>query len=361
MKRDLLIAPTAITAPIGDVCRMSVNQIGDSSALVFTPDSVINNSTLPGCIFKAFANVSTLSFSSVGLVGTIPQFDITPASTLKRLSIANNSLFGAVPSSFRKLNLQWLDISQNKLTHGLSNLENSSALTYLDISGNNFTNNAINTSFGNWIPQNFPNLRYFDLRGNNFNWSAMQAVPLSKMSSNSVMAAMRINIDGNLVCGDCSLGVQLSGECHTHSCSNATAIEEVRSTLLSYIENEVGHGGNLTILHTMRFCEFTTLFMVQYENPQVAARSVVNTIANLPNSDMTSSFVMNARSRTRCPPGRVGATCNYFCEMGWQRQAPTDGKGGYVHGPDSGGNDPADVYPILFVPVQFRFAEKRLK
>eukprot|EP00026_Physarum_polycephalum_P023025 Phypoly_transcript_27658.p2 GENE.Phypoly_transcript_27658~~Phypoly_transcript_27658.p2 ORF type:complete len:154 (-),score=38.11 Phypoly_transcript_27658:11-430(-) len=136
---------------------MSVDQIGDSSALVFTSDAAFSNSTLPGCIFGAFVNVSTLSFSSVGLTGAIPAFDVAPSSTLKRLSVANNSFVGAIPSSFRQLNLEWLDISHNQLSDGLYNLESSTSLTYLDISSNNFTNDALyNTSMGNWIPQNLP-------------------------------------------------------------------------------------------------------------------------------------------------------------------------------------------------------------
>ncbi len=348
LKRDVLITPIAISAPISDVCTMSVGQIGDSSALMFTTDAAVSDSSLPSCIFETFPNVSTLVFASVGLSGEIPDFIVPPSSILHSVSLANNTFEGSIPLSFKQLNLRWLDISHNQLTDGLNNLESSSALTYLDISYNNFTNDILDASVGDWIPLNFPNLRYFDLRGNQFNLSALEAIPLSKMSSTSVATAMRVNIDGNIVCGDCSIGVQLSGECHTHSCANATALNEVTSTILNYIESsgEVSFGGNVTILHTMRFCSLTTLFLIQYTNPSTPARSIVGVIDDLPNQNFSGSFVMNARSRTKCPPGRMGATCDYFCELGWQRQAQSDGMGGYVRSADSGSSDPADVYPV---------------
>lgn len=357
-RRDLLITATAVTAPIGDVCIMTPKQIGETSALVFTPESLYNNATLPGCIFGAFENVTTLSFSSVGFQGYLPSFVPAHSNKLTKLSVANNTFVGSITPSFNKLNLDWLDVSNNQLSGGLQYLVNSNSLTYLDLSSNNFTNNALGNgsfSLANWIPINFPNLRYYDLRENQFNLTAMASIPYTKLSSNSVMTAMRFNIDGNTVCGDCSIGVQLSGECHLQSCANATALAGVKQTLLSYIEQEVAPGGNLTILHTMRFCAFTTLFLVQYDNNKAPARSVVNVFAGLPETPGASSFVLNARSRTKCPPGRVGATCNYFCQVGWQRQAPSDGKGGYVASPDSGGNDPADVYdnmlPQCLLPI----------
>lgn len=51
----------------------------------------------------------------------------------RSISFADNNLTGNIPTSFQQLNLSWLDISNNRLTGGLSNLESSKQLTYLDM------------------------------------------------------------------------------------------------------------------------------------------------------------------------------------------------------------------------------------
>lgn len=130
-------------------------------------------------------------------------------------------------------------------------------------------------------------------------------------------------------------------------------------------------GGKMTILHTMRFCAFTTLFLVQCiilflsihfsillfeqidDNPNAQARSVVNVIKSLPLEDFSSSFVYEARSRVMCPPGRMGATCDYFSEIGWQRESPSDGMGGYIQTADSGGHEVTDVYLLFLLIYNF--------
>jgi hypothetical protein len=85
-KRDSIITPTAIAASISDVCKMTEAQIGDSQALVFTTDSTMYNASLPACIFGAFVNVTTLSFSGIGLMGEIPMFYVPSDSNLTYLS-----------------------------------------------------------------------------------------------------------------------------------------------------------------------------------------------------------------------------------------------------------------------------------
>jgi hypothetical protein len=204
-----------------------------------------------------------------------------------------------------------------------------------------------NNTLANWIPEKFPNLRYYDARGNQFNLSQMETYSLDTLTTNSIVTAMCIKVDGDTLCGDCSIAVQMSGECHLYACANATALAEVTSTLTSYLEgsgDDVTPGGTMTILHTMRSCAFTTLLLVQYTNLHTAPRAVVNIADNLNN---VTSYVLDSRARTKCPAGRMGATCNYFYELGWQRQAPTDGKGGYIYSADSGADDPADIFDNL--------------
>lgn len=80
--RDMLITPTAITNTIAEVCELTTDAIGDSPALVFTNYSTTFNTSLPSCIFSAFENVSTLSFTGIGLTGEIPVFSISPSQNL---------------------------------------------------------------------------------------------------------------------------------------------------------------------------------------------------------------------------------------------------------------------------------------
>jgi len=52
----------------------------------------------------------------------------------------------------------------------------------------------------------------------------------------------------------------------------------------------------------------------------------------------------------------MGAKCKYFCELGWQRAAITDGMGGFLKSGATGGRDSAVIYdnllPACFLPLE---------
>lgn len=192
---------------------------------------------------------------------------------------------------------------------------------------------------------------------------------------NSTLAVMRLSIPGNDICGDCPQGLQVLGKCFTSSCANATTVDFVHDTILDLIETanpvKVPAGGTLTLLHVNRFCSATIIvlfeciyltlywigpielirsgfisFTLQDINAYANTKEVVSVIQNLPYSSnsQASSLVLFSTAQTKCPPGRMGAACNYFCELGWQKMSPSDGKGGYLHLIDSGSKDPGNVY-----------------
>ncbi len=65
-------------------------------------------------------------------------------------------------------------------------------------------------------------------------------------------------------------------------------------------------------------------------------------------SSSIGSLVLYGTAQTKCPPGRMGAACNYFCESGWIKMSPTDSVGGYKHLIDAGSKSPSSVYQSFF-------------
>jgi hypothetical protein len=59
------------------------------------------------------------------------------------------------------------------------------------------------------------------------------------MTPNSVIAALRVSVSGDSVCGGCLVNVQLSGQCHAQECANQTQIELVRASILDCIRTFV--------------------------------------------------------------------------------------------------------------------------
>lgn len=92
------------------------------------------------------------------------------------------------------------------------------------------------------------------------------------------------------------------------------------------------------------FPVINTLFFDIKDTNENAKVRVLQDIAQNLATDMPD-FVLESRARTFCPPGRMGATCNYFCELGWQRSALTDGSGGFM---PTSSLPPASVYLFVF-------------
>ena len=55
------------------------------------------------------------------------------------------------------------------------------------------------------------------------------------MNPNSVIAALRVAVNGESVCGGCGYNVQLSGQCHMQACANQTQIALVKAAIVNCI------------------------------------------------------------------------------------------------------------------------------
>ncbi len=81
------------------------------------------------------------------------------------------------------------------------------------------------------------------------------------------LAVLQLAVDGGSICGQCSLGAMLDGQCFVQDCSNKTTIDFILSTLLEYIETSdpvaIPPGGTLTLKHVNRFCSATTIVLLE--------------------------------------------------------------------------------------------------
>lgn len=119
--------------------------------------SLLNNSlsgALPSSPDIRLPNLERLYLERNNFSGTIPSF-IFNASKLSILGIRTNSFSGTIPSTIANLrNLQWLDLSFNYLTSStselsfLSSLRNCRNLKVIDLTGNQL-HGILPSSMGN--------------------------------------------------------------------------------------------------------------------------------------------------------------------------------------------------------------------
>lgn len=81
-------------------------------------------------------------------------------------------------------------------------------------------------------------------------------------------AVLRLGIDGEDLCGECSLNVQLSGQCHVEECANKVLIDQTVQIIKDYIESPalqpyVLPGGSINVIQINRFCKFTSLLFFE--------------------------------------------------------------------------------------------------
>lgn len=121
-----------IALTVLQLCNITQSYVNNATSVVVNPFSQLPNTTLPGCVFENLPWAKTIMLSNNELIGTIPKFNPTIIeSNLTYFSLNNNSLTGTIPPSFGYLhNLEWLDLSLNRLTGGLQNLVNNTKLKY---------------------------------------------------------------------------------------------------------------------------------------------------------------------------------------------------------------------------------------
>eukprot|EP01113_Clastostelium_recurvatum_P044984 TRINITY_DN7656_c0_g1_i8.p1 TRINITY_DN7656_c0_g1~~TRINITY_DN7656_c0_g1_i8.p1 ORF type:complete len:3291 (-),score=595.66 TRINITY_DN7656_c0_g1_i8:202-9333(-) len=390
---DMMIGAAPIEMPIDQICTNMVN----ASGIFLNPLSQVPGAVIPACLFEVLPKLKFLNLANSSLSGTIPSFvvptlppfqdtflpltveqiiaghseydinnatlrnqtvfdeqdggeDILPEShflvstnLINFISLELNNLTGNIPASFSQLtSLEFLDVSDNSLSGGLDNLLNNTAtLKYMDLSYNNFNDDASSMLLGDWL-SHFKDLDVIDFRGNNFNIEK-QAGILQPLDIQGVMVALRVNFDSDDVCGRCLPSVQVSGTCHLETtCADLTPLYTITSQIQTYLfskddDNYIPpESTEILVLHMMRYCQSSTLLLIQFINPKadlVFVRSIFNSMAQ---DTEINSLVTFARARTACGPGRLGASCSYFCQLGWRRMAPMDMQGGYLPSPMGG-------------------------
>ncbi|KAL6282473.1 hypothetical protein ACE6H2_013402 [Prunus campanulata] len=173
----------SIPKNIGNLTTMKEIYLGNNNLTGTIPWSIFNISTirvlsltnnqlsgsLPANIGLGLPNLQRLYLDAAGLSGVIP--NLSNASMLTRLELAQNSFTGFIPSTLCALtNLQLLNLEMNNLTidtSTLSCLVNLGNLTTLGLT-NNPLNARLDDSFRNFSTSSLQNLYLFNcnMRGN---------------------------------------------------------------------------------------------------------------------------------------------------------------------------------------------------
>eukprot|EP01113_Clastostelium_recurvatum_P011120 TRINITY_DN1560_c0_g1_i1.p1 TRINITY_DN1560_c0_g1~~TRINITY_DN1560_c0_g1_i1.p1 ORF type:complete len:3927 (-),score=676.17 TRINITY_DN1560_c0_g1_i1:104-10597(-) len=364
--------------PLAQIC----TQYQNISNMLVSPYSQVSAS-IPSCIFGRMPRLEYVNMDGTGLSGSLPDFTYTlfndvstssrtqstadilgtfynassmgsipgitsiggtivTASILTSFSASYNNLTGTIPASFAQLaSLTRLSLSANQLTDGLDNLLYNQQLEYLDMSYNRLTDSSSSLLLGDYVAS-FPSLKMYDFSGNMF-IPSVQSQPLQPHDIMGISVALRLKFDSAIVCGNCAPSIQSSGSCHLQPCANAAYMTNLTATFLNYIKNmdpdqvHVPNFGNtINVIYFGRFCTSTTLAMFEYANPSADLSFVKGVLNGMSRDPAMASLVSFVRARTHCVPGRLGASCSYFCQLGWRLMASPSIMGTFLPSPVGG-------------------------
>ena len=185
--------------------------------LSFSSNGIIG--TIPDSIGH-LTSLEVIDFSSNNLTGSIPS-TINNCSSLIVLDLGNNNLSGMIPKSLDQLQqLKSLHLNHNKLSGELpSSLRNLTGLDVLDLSYNNLSG-----QIPAWIGTAFQNLVILNLRSNMF--SGRLPSLLSNLSSLHVLDLAQNNLMGEI---PVTL-VELKAMAQDHNMSISSLYENGRSS-----------------------------------------------------------------------------------------------------------------------------------
>ncbi|MBA0694115.1 hypothetical protein Goari_004440, partial [Gossypium aridum] len=133
-------------------------------------------------------NLIGLKASSLGLSGIIPDTTIGKLAKLQFLDLSNNKIT-ALPSDIWSLgSLKWLNLSSNQISGSLpNNVGNFGLLEVIDLSGNNFSGEIPATV------TSLLSLQVLNLAGNGFEWSIPRGILNCKALVSVDLSSNRLN------------------------------------------------------------------------------------------------------------------------------------------------------------------------
>jgi len=300
------------TVSSGDLCESAARSIN------LGQNQIIGD--LPACLVQGgyYGTVSHLDVADNYLSGELP----IVGDTLVRLFISYNNLSGDAEVVFANgTALKHLYVRNNNITGTLAFIAGLPQLRHLDVSHNALSDN--NISVAQHLGEH-PSIASYRIGGNTFDTS-LAALPL----------AVAATVRGVLVtakpisefCSACPLHT-FEQDCTALPCASASVVDNLVCGVQQYLNAVVSTGaphsfkilrlvpvGNLSVASYVvdappPIVDAVTAAMRDYS--EYAADYACHVNVHSP------ALIVYVTAQPGCPPGRLGASCSYFCASGWR-------------------------------------------